>query len=271
VCVFVGYSADQHAYLCLDPTTCRIYTSRHVKFVESEFPFSSLATQTQALALDLTLASPNQNKLTQIIQHPATLNELAHITHLSTPSSPMPNDLVHTTQQQSPSSQTTSKLSEPTQTSSPSSPNSIEVAQNIQISSPASPTSNELANITTLPTPPRPPPPTARPHNNQSTNAGGIITRSQNNIVKPIKKLNLHVRTLCPIEPSNITQALRDPDWRSAMQVEFDALHNNNTWDLVSRSSVQNLVGCKWVFRIKRNPDGSTDRYTARLVVKGFH
>ena len=159
------------------------FSSRHVKFVESEFPFSSLATQTQALAPDLTLASPNQNKLTQIIQHPATPNELAHITHPSAPSSPMPNDLAHTTQQQSPSSQTTSELAEPTQTSSHSSPNFIEVAQNIQISSPTSPTSNELANIITSPTPPPPPPPTARPHSNQSTNAGGIITRSQNNIV----------------------------------------------------------------------------------------
>jgi len=149
MCVFVGYSADPHAYLCLDPTTGRIYTSRHVKFVESEFPFSSLATQTQALAPNLTLASPNQNKLTQIIQYPATPNELARITHPSAPSSPMPNDLAHTTQQQSPSSQTTSELAEPTQTSSPSSPNSIEVAQNIQISSPASATSNELANIVT--------------------------------------------------------------------------------------------------------------------------
>jgi len=130
---------------------------------------------------------------------------------------------------------------------------------------------NELANIPTSPTPPPPPPPTTCPHNNQSTNAGGIITRSQNNIVKPIKKLHLHVRTLCPIKTSNITQALRDPDWRSAMQAEFDALHNNNTWDLVIRSSAQNLVGCKWVFRIKRNPNGSTDRYKARLVAKGFH
>ncbi|WVY96579.1 hypothetical protein V8G54_028730 [Vigna mungo] len=45
MCVFVGYLADQHAYLCLDPTTRRIYTSRHVKFVESEFPYSSLAPQ----------------------------------------------------------------------------------------------------------------------------------------------------------------------------------------------------------------------------------
>ena len=53
-----------------------------------------------------------------------------------------------------------------------------------------------------------------RPHpllahtKNQSSNVGGIITRSLKNIVKPIKKLNLHVRPLCPIEPSNITQNL---------------------------------------------------------------
>ncbi|WVY97892.1 hypothetical protein V8G54_030043 [Vigna mungo] len=55
------------------------------------------------------------------------------------------------------------------------------------------------------------------------------------------------------------------------MQAEFDALHRNNTWELVSRSSTQNLVGCKCVFRIKRHPDGSIDRYKARLVAKGFH
>ncbi|GAU40747.1 hypothetical protein TSUD_14320 [Trifolium subterraneum] len=82
------------------------------------------------------------------------------------------------------------------------------------------------------------------PQTSVNQNGGGIITRSKNNIIKLIQKLNLHVQASSPIEPNTITQALRDPDWRSAMQAEFDALHHNNTWDLVSRSSDQNLVGC---------------------------
>jgi hypothetical protein len=52
---------------------------------------------------------------------------------------------------------------------------------------------------------------------------------------------------------------------------EFNALLHNGTWDLVPPSSSPNLVSCKWVFRIKRNSDGTVDRYKARLVAKGFH
>lgn len=52
---------------------------------------------------------------------------------------------------------------------------------------------------------------------------------------------------------------------------ELNALTRNGTWELVSPSLNQNIVGCKWVFRIKRNLDGSIARYKARLVAKGFH
>lgn len=30
------------------------------------------------------------------------------------------------------------------------------------------------------------------------------------------------------------------------------------------------VIGCKWIFRIKRNSDGSISRYKAMLVAQGF-
>ncbi|KAJ0531909.1 putative RNA-directed DNA polymerase [Helianthus annuus] len=59
--------------------------------------------------------------------------------------------------------------------------------------------------------------------------------------------------------------------WWDAMRVEMDALYANQTWSLVPAPTGANIVGCKWVYRIKRNPDGSVSRYKARLVAKGFH
>jgi histone deacetylase 1/2 len=55
------------------------------------------------------------------------------------------------------------------------------------------------------------------------------------------------------------------------MNIEFDALLHNGTWNLVPKPSNANLVGCKWVYQIKRKCNGDIDRFKARLVAKGFH
>ena len=55
------------------------------------------------------------------------------------------------------------------------------------------------------------------------------------------------------------------------MNDEFDALLQNQTWTLVPPLEASNVIGCKWVFRLKRKADGSIDRYKAQLVAKGFH
>jgi histone deacetylase 1/2 len=98
-----------------------------------------------------------------------------------------------------------------------------------------------------------------------------MTTHAKNNILKPIQKLNLHTQLISSLnsEPSTVAQALKDSNWRNAMSDEYNALIRNGTWELVSPTNVNNLVGCKWIFRIKHNPDGSINRFKARLVAKG--
>lgn len=56
-----------------------------------------------------------------------------------------------------------------------------------------------------------------------------------------------------------------------AMSEEFNSLIRYGIWELVPPSLAKNIIGCKWVFRLKRKPDGSIDKYKAHLVAKGFH
>jgi len=50
----------------------------------------------------------------------------------------------------------------------------------------------------------------------------------------------------------------------------MDSLARNNTWDLVELPKGRSVVGCKWVFKLKRKVDGSIETYKVRLVAKGY-
>jgi histone deacetylase 1/2 len=93
-----------------------------------------------------------------------------------------------------------------------------------------------------------------------------MTTRAKTGFAQP--KLRLY---LAHTEPKTVKQALLDPQWKNAMQAEYDALIQNKTWSIVSLPPHRQAIGCKWVFRVKENPDGSVNRYKARLVAKGFH
>jgi histone deacetylase 1/2 len=71
-------------------------------------------------------------------------------------------------------------------------------------------------------------------------------------------------------EPENLQVALSNKNWKQAMDDEYKALIENKTWHLVPHKKGNNLIDCKWVYRIKRKADGTIDRYKARLVAKGF-
>ena len=60
------------------------------------------------------------------------------------------------------------------------------------------------------------------------------------------------------------------PRWKEAIEAEWKALEDNGTWKLVERPEGVNVVGCKWVLRIKKNSAGEVEKYKARLVARGF-
>ncbi|KAH9725617.1 retrovirus-related pol polyprotein from transposon RE1 [Citrus sinensis] len=94
-----------------------------------------------------------------------------------------------------------------------------------------------------------------------------MLTRSKAGVFKP----KTYLAVTQHLEPHSVKAALADFKWKQAMQVEFDALQKNSTWILVPRETAGKIVGNKWVFKVKYNPDGSISKYKARLVAKGFH
>ena len=45
---------------------------------------------------------------------------------------------------------------------------------------------------------------------------------------------------------------------------------SNGTWEIFKRSYGCKPIGCKWVFKKKLMPDGTIERYKARLMAKGY-
>lgn len=54
------------------------------------------------------------------------------------------------------------------------------------------------------------------------------------------------------------------------MKAELDSIVRNKTWELVDKPDGVKPIGLKWIYKIKRNADGSINKYKARLVAKGY-
>ena len=71
-------------------------------------------------------------------------------------------------------------------------------------------------------------------------------------------------------EPWSYVEAREEKVWRDACDDEITSIEKNKTWDLVDLPSGAKAIGLKWVFKVKRNSDGSINKLKARLVAKGY-
>ena len=94
-----------------------------------------------------------------------------------------------------------------------------------------------------------------------------MVTRSKAGIFKPKALLVLLPHSSLP---RSAMAALLIPVWKQAMLDEFLALLLNKTWILTILPLEKNILGCSWIFRLKKLADGSIARHKARLVAQGF-
>lgn len=71
-------------------------------------------------------------------------------------------------------------------------------------------------------------------------------------------------------KPWDYDEAKEEKVWRDVCQDEITSIIKNKTWDLVDLPSGAKAIGLRWVFKVKRNSDGSINKYKARLDVKGY-
>lgn len=70
--------------------------------------------------------------------------------------------------------------------------------------------------------------------------------------------------------PNTWQEAMKYKHWHDVMLEKMSALKKNQTWELINLPSGKKSVGCRWIFTVKQNADGTIDRYKARLVARSF-
>ena len=74
-------------------------------------------------------------------------------------------------------------------------------------------------------------------------------------------------------ELQTISEALNSKDankWKQALEEKYNSLIKNETWKLVPPPEGCNVIGSKWVMKVKHDANRDVDRHKARLVAQGY-
>ncbi|CAL5443960.1 unnamed protein product [Camellia sinensis] len=241
LCVFLGYSLTQKGYRCYDPVSRRLYVSRHVAFLErlSYFQLPPLT------------APVSKEDLVHIDPFPSEVPSDEYISTVPPeliPSSPSALPLTTSPPSPSPSLSSSPPLLVYSRRKAP---------PPLAVSTPAAdPPASDDSDPAAHRYPPR-----ARHPPKRLGWSNTCFSASYRTFLSAIHSF---------AEPQSYKEACQDPHWVQAMEDELFALQKTSTWELVPLPVGKNLVGCKWVYKVKTHSDGSLERYKARLVAKGF-
>ena len=90
-------------------------------------------------------------------------------------------------------------------------------------------------------------------------NSHPMTTRGKDGIFKPKVKM-----FVVSVEPTSAKKAMQDANW-------LQAINKEQHLDFGLLTPWLEPIDCKWVFRVKYYPNGSINKYKARLVAKRFH
>ena len=81
------------------------------------------------------------------------------------------------------------------------------------------------------------------------------------------------VALLLENEPQTFKEAMSSSEstyWKEVVNSEIESILSNHTWKLTDLPPGNKPLGSKWIFKRKMKPDGTIDKYKARLVIKGY-
>ena len=68
----------------------------------------------------------------------------------------------------------------------------------------------------------------------------------------------------------NTNEALKNENWRDAMQQEYSSLTKNHVWELIPLPENVKTIECKWHFANNYDIDSNVTKHKARFVAKGY-
>ncbi|KAL5722651.1 hypothetical protein ACHQM5_006144 [Ranunculus cassubicifolius] len=221
-CVFIGYCSVQKGYMCLDHKSNRLFISRHVRFVETVFPYSS-GVQGSTVTEARLFNTPNVSTSPLSTIHSFPHSQTGPVNSPISNTNPVPTHLPTHPTQSSPSTQITTP-NPPTVNTNTTPSLQTEPTLPSPNTSPQEPTVN-ISSEPIFPVPAHTEPTIPAESITQPAApvvaSREIITRAKSGISKPVNRLCLTaskhpLESTTVLDPSCYSQASQSSEWRQA-------------------------------------------------------